>query len=135
MRSGRTSCAPAAGWLRISATLLDGQRPRLAEHLRPQLDLADVVERRGPAKRADPLAIPTEPQRDRLGERRDAVAVAELVWSRCSSARAIETSMPGRIPRRTRDSYPFQIPPIGVPVREKTSRGRPQASSIVRSKP
>ena len=58
--------------------LLRRQRPGLQEHLRPHLDLADVVERRRGAKRADALAIPAEPQRDRLRERRDAGAVTEL---------------------------------------------------------
>ena len=43
--------------------------------------------------------------------------------------------MPGRIPRAGPDSYFFQMPPIGVPVREKPSRGSFHASSIVRSKP
>ena len=59
--------------------LLERERSRLAEQLRADLDLADVVQRRGPAKRANPLAIPAQPQRDGLGERRDAGAVAERV--------------------------------------------------------
>ena len=43
---------------------------------------------------------------------------------------------PGRRARLFRPGYYFfQIPPIGVPVREKARRGSPHASSIVRSRP
>ena len=79
--------------------LLERERPRLAEQLRAELDLADVVQRRGPAQRADPLAVPAQLQRDRLGERGDAVAVAEglvaLFERACDRLRAC----PRRIPR------------------------------------
>jgi hypothetical protein len=58
--------------------LLWRQWPGLQEHLRPNLDLADVMERRCGAKRLDALAIPAEAQRNRFRESRDAGTVTKL---------------------------------------------------------
>ena len=102
--------------------LLEGKRPGLGEQPRGHLDLADVVERRGAAERPDPLAIPAQLQRDGLGERRDAGAVAEslVAFLECAGDRGEHA---GRIPRQRAYSYLRQIRPIGLPVRENVRLG------------
>src|SRR5262249_37815344 len=59
--------------------LLGGEPAGLPQHLRPNLDLADVMQWRGPAKCANAVAIPAELERDRLGKGGDPRAVADGV--------------------------------------------------------
>ena len=118
--------------------LLERERSRLAEELRADLDLADVVQRRGPAKRANPLTIPAQPQRDGLGERRDAGAVAErvvaLLECACDRGEHVRTDsapargllpLPDASDRRSgaREAEPRQAPGV---------LDRPQQAVVVR---
>src|SRR5262249_26470081 len=93
---------------RVASNLgeLLGREPTgLPEQLRPNLHLADVVQRRGPAKRADAVTLPAELERDGLGERRDAGAVAkslvallECACDRGEHARTDSAPGPGLLP-------------------------------------
>ena len=82
--------------------------PDLREHLRRNLDLADVVQRRGPAEQrgSAPRSQPSS-QRHGLGEGRRRGRRGRAGRSRSSSAREIETSIAGTdSPRRATPAFP-----------------------------
>ena len=97
-RIGRTSSAPARGWLRIAPSSSSVSGPVLRRTLARDRDLADVVERRAEAERREPLGLPAEQLRDRLGERRDPGAVPEVLIALLERPE-IARSMPEGVPR------------------------------------
>ena len=110
--SGGTAAAAAravrraAGWLPDLRDLVERERPRLAEQLRRDLDLTDVVQRRSPMKghAAARGPSPAAERRARRAPRRE--RSWPRVWSRSAlSARADrDAALPGRIRHRGPDS-------------------------------
>ena len=61
-RTPAISQAPSTGWARIWAISSASSAPGFAEHLGPERDLADVVERRAEPHVVEPVLAPAEPR-------------------------------------------------------------------------
>src|SRR5690348_11324787 len=116
-----TSRAPAAGCLRISASSSSVSGPDFPSTCGRILTLPTSCS--GAAQRRERIRSRSQPSSSATGSASAATRSPwPMVWSRSSSARAIEASMPERIPRPRRDSYFLQMPPLGVPLRERARR-------------
>ena len=126
-RIGSTSSAPARGWRRISASSSSVERPRLAEHVAADRDLADVVQRRAEAQRRDPFvdpsraAVPRARRARRRGRRDPESGRAPRARGRSPPACPREVPRSAAIP--SRGSEPVFEPLLAEVEREPADEG------------
>ncbi|HEY8626994.1 MAG TPA: hypothetical protein VIL56_01675 [Gaiellaceae bacterium] len=108
-----------------------GLRELLREH-----ELAHVVEPGADAQRREPLLVPAQADRDRLGQLRDALRVAGPEGIAIVDCLSESVEHPRRvIPGAPAEPSYFQIPVMGSAPDDRPSQRRPHASSIVRKSP